>query len=402
MLGLFTRDFENLDESDLRDLIEARRVREHIQLDYKQEPYAHNHSDAVEMLADVTAMANAQGGYIVLGVEEDTSQPDGTPKGLIGIPNGDAEATWTQSLCISSIDEKIPGLRIRDIPLANGLSCVLIQVPNSPRKPHMVVHERHRSFRRRHGRDKSYMGMQEVRNMILSMNTYRASLANLLEERRHALRNMAAGKPWLLFMATPMYADTDKVDPLRADIKDYLMRTPGVPDTNYHGVFVGEPKPRLFGVEAGYPETRFRQPYTKLLRLFRNGHFEYCEDRSDDIREGWPQRPMPLYSYRASVTLLHFLDVAKHLMQLAEINEPIAITAHWENFSPSFLHSWKDTTSWPSEVFVWNEQHLSIELTVADLSSPGSSAGAIIDRLFNAFGHEHNSHFSGDGQFIRW
>ena len=39
MLGLFTRDFENLDEGDLRDLIEARKVREHIQLDYKQEPY---------------------------------------------------------------------------------------------------------------------------------------------------------------------------------------------------------------------------------------------------------------------------------------------------------------------------------------------------------------------------
>jgi len=91
------------------------------------------------MLADVTAMANAQGGYILIGVEEDTSQPDGTPKRLVGFQDGDAEAKWIDSLCVSSIDEKIPGLRVRDIPLVNGLSCVLIQIPNSPRKPHMVA-----------------------------------------------------------------------------------------------------------------------------------------------------------------------------------------------------------------------------------------------------------------------
>jgi predicted HTH transcriptional regulator len=114
------------------------------------------------MLADVTAMANAQGGYILIGVEEDTTQPDGTPKQLIGIENGDSEGTWIESVCLSSIDEKIAGLRVRDIVLSNGRSCVIIQVPNSIRKPHMVVHEKHRSFRIRHERAKSFMGMGGV------------------------------------------------------------------------------------------------------------------------------------------------------------------------------------------------------------------------------------------------
>jgi schlafen family protein len=368
MLGLFTRDFDKLDESDLSDLAEVRKVREHIQLDYKQQPYTHNHSDAVEMLADITAMANAQGGYILIGVEEDTSQPDGMPKRLTGVQDGDTETKWIQSLCISSIDEKIPGLRVRDIPLSNGLSCVIIQVPNSPRKPHMIVHEKHRSFRIRHGRDKAYMGMQEVRNMILSMNTYRASLANFIDERRSIFRSTAAGKPWLLFMVTPIYLDIDKVDPLRADIRDYLMKAPGVPDAAYKGLFVGEPRPTLFGIEAAYPDAGLRQPYWKLLRLFRNGHLEYLENRSDDAYEDWPRRPMRFESYRMAVTLLHFLDIASHIMQFAEINEPIAITAQWENFSPSYLHTWKNTTSVPADPPIWTDQSLPIELTVADLS----------------------------------
>jgi hypothetical protein len=400
MLGLFTRDFDKLDESDLSDLVDVRKMREHIQLDYKQQPYTHNHSDAVEMLADVTAMANAQGGYILIGVEEDKSQADGTPKRLIGFQDGDVEAKWIDSLCISAIDERIPGLRVRDIPLSNGLSCVLIRIPNSPRKPHMVIHEKHRSFRIRHGRDRSIMGMQEVRNMILSMNTYRTSLANFIDERKSVLRSTAAEKPWLLFMATPIYIDTDKVDPLRADIRDYLGKAPGVPDNDYNSLLVGTPKPTLFGVEAGYPETGFHQPYLRVLRLFRNGHLEYLEDRSDDTyATNWPRKPMRFESYRMAVTLLHFLHVASHVMQLAEINEPIAVVAQWENFNPSYLHKWKDTTKYPAEPPVWTEQSLPIEFTVADLSDPTGVARAIIGRLFNAFGYDDNTHFDSNGQF---
>lgn len=99
MHGLFSRPFDKLDENDVRDLVEVRKVREHAQLDYKQEPHSHNHDGAVELLADITAMANAQGGYLLIGVEEDKAEPDGTPKALVGVKDGDAEAKWIQSLC---------------------------------------------------------------------------------------------------------------------------------------------------------------------------------------------------------------------------------------------------------------------------------------------------------------
>jgi predicted HTH transcriptional regulator len=137
MQGTFFRPFDSLDTNDLLDLVETRRLREHMHLDYKRDPYDHNHASTVEMPADVTAMANAQGGYIQIGVEEDETEPDGTPRALIGIENGDAEAMWVQNVCLTSIDEKIPGPRVRDIVLPSGRSCVVIQVPNSVKKPHI-------------------------------------------------------------------------------------------------------------------------------------------------------------------------------------------------------------------------------------------------------------------------
>jgi len=394
MQGLFSRPFNSLDENDLRDLVDVHRVREHIHLDYKEESYAHGHTGAVKMLTDVTAMANAQGGYILIGVEEDRTEPDGTPKQMVGIENGDTEATWIQSVCLSSIDEKITGLRVRDILLTNGRSCVIIQVPNSIKKPHMIVHERHRSFRIRHGRMNSDMGMQEVRNMILSMNTYRTSLASFIEDRKQKLRDLAEEKPWLLLMTTPIYVDRDKIDPLRDDIRDLLRRTPGLPDRRCEGIHAGIPKPTLFGIEASHRDK-------KILRLFRNGHLEYCENHSAvDYR---PKEAIPIHSYQMTVTLLHFLEVARQIMQLGEVSEPLTITAHWENFNPSYLHPWEKKTI-PFHIkdrgiFLWRERRLSIEFTASELSDTNNLARSVIDRLFNAFGYDENPHFDADGNF---
>ncbi len=404
MLGLFSRSVDQLTEHDLRDLAEVRRVREHIQLDYKQEAYTHNHDGAVEMLADVTAMANAQGGYILIGVEEDQTSGDGTPLRVIGIRNADVETRWIQSVCLSSIDEKIPGLRVHDVSLATELACVVIQVPNSVRKPHMVVHERHRSFRLRHGRDKSFMGMQEVRNMILSMESYRETLSEFLRERVGALVDAARGEPWLMLMTTPIYIDTDKIDPLRSDIRSALSQARGIPDGRLGGIHVGTAKPRVFGIEAVNPDTSMPLPLRKVLRLFRNGHLKYWESYRDYIPEGWPQRPMRLNSYGMTVKLLHFLETARQIYALGEVTDPITVTVHCENFNPSYLYRWPgpNASIFPDELFLWREPKLNIDLTVTDLTDPQVPARAIIDRLFNAFEHEDNPHFAADGSFISW
>jgi predicted HTH transcriptional regulator len=72
MNTLFSRPFENIGEKDLNDLVEVKKVREYISLDYKLTAYQHNHNGAVNLLADITAMANSRGGYIIIGIEEES------------------------------------------------------------------------------------------------------------------------------------------------------------------------------------------------------------------------------------------------------------------------------------------------------------------------------------------
>ena len=54
---------------ELRQLVEDN-VAEDSHLDFKREGYSQTPSGTKELLKDITAFANADGGYIILGVEE--------------------------------------------------------------------------------------------------------------------------------------------------------------------------------------------------------------------------------------------------------------------------------------------------------------------------------------------
>ena len=115
------------------------------------------------------------------------------------------------------------------------------------------------------------------------------------------------------------------------------------------------------------------------------------------VPNGWPNVSMPIESYGTSVLLINFLEVAKRIFASSEINEPIAVTAHWQNCKPSYLQ-WGDI-DFPDEVFHWSEPSLTISLTVSDLDNPNAVAKDFVDRLFNAYRQEGNPHFDNAGNF---
>lgn len=395
MQGVFSKPLGELNEDDLRELVN-RKLREYAHLDYKREMYDHGWDGKKDLLGDITAMANARGGYILIGVEEDKNEPDGTPKKLVGISDGDQEARWIEDVCIDSIDEKIVGLRARGIQISNGRWCVVVQVPNSPRKPHMISHGSYRSFYRRHWRRNAQMDMPEVRSMIISMSQYQESLEEFLMDRKEAFQALPSEKPWLGLMATPIYVDREKVDPLREDIREILKAALSQGDKRAR--LRMEAKPRLFGVLV-----KQGQWDDRLIRLFRNGHLEYCEEYSDWGRRG-PKKALPIYSHLVTKRLLDFLSTAREIVTVAEVGEPIAITMYWHNIAVSYLHQWglqSRVRNWGG-IFLWSPNNMSIQVTVNELTRPDTPAQHLIERLFNAFGCENNPHFKEGETFVEW
>lgn len=186
---LTTQKFLELTEVSLRDFLSLK-IPEGIYLDYKEALTSSSDKDAKrEFLKDITAMANAAGGHLFIGVKEprdDLAIDDQ----LVGLANGDALAQNLERLASSSVEPRIPGLRIVSIPLINGKFCIAIHIPPSLSRPHMVNHAGHRSFYARHSESSFPMTTHEVREAVLTSasaeSRARQQINKRLEERRRA------------------------------------------------------------------------------------------------------------------------------------------------------------------------------------------------------------------------
>jgi hypothetical protein len=128
-------DFDNLAETDLTELFVSQ-VPEGLRIDYKRELYGNADADKREALKDVSAFANAFGGHLIIGIEEQNGLPTGIP-GVANI-NPDDVVLRLEQLVRTGVDPRIQGLRIRAVRLANGAYCFVLRIPRSWYPPHRV------------------------------------------------------------------------------------------------------------------------------------------------------------------------------------------------------------------------------------------------------------------------
>ena len=79
----FSKLAQDLTEADLVCLVDDR-TRENIGLEYTRDMYARKDPNAQrEMLRDISSIANAEGGALIIGMDEDGT---GTAKALVSVP----------------------------------------------------------------------------------------------------------------------------------------------------------------------------------------------------------------------------------------------------------------------------------------------------------------------------
>jgi nucleoside phosphorylase len=150
---------DSISEADLQRLIDSG-IGEGPNLEYKRATYGASDQDHSEFLADISAFANTDGGDLILGVEE----TDGRPAKLCGIQgNADVELLRLESIARAGLQPRIPGLRMRFVPLANGGNALLIRVPSSRVGPHRVTLKGRNRFWARQGSGKYEPDVGELR-----------------------------------------------------------------------------------------------------------------------------------------------------------------------------------------------------------------------------------------------
>ena len=167
-MSLMSVPIDSITEDDLLSLID-KQVAELRTIEYKRELPGRSDGEKREFLADVSSFANTTGGDLVYGMTES----GGMPQELPGFETSDIDGEISRlgSSIHAAIQPRILGVQHHPVQLENGKYALVIRVPRSFSRPHVVTYKNHWKFYARIPNGKYQMDVDEVRRaFVLSEN----------------------------------------------------------------------------------------------------------------------------------------------------------------------------------------------------------------------------------------
>jgi len=372
-VSFFGKPLSEIGEEDLETLVQEE-VRERQTLEFKRDSYARNDEGTREMLRDISAMGNAYGGDILLGVE---TVGDGVASGLVGVPDGEVEAQRIHSSSLSNIEERIGGLAVWPVPISNGNHVIVIRMPQSLRAPHMVTFKGLNQFWIRHDRQKSPMSVHEIREACLRVEMLTTRVTEFLERRLAGVPAFACGQSALTVSFTPLLVAREVVDTNNQQLREIIR------DWSLNDGFM--PFPCITGLEVRRIEGRW-------LRLDRNGHLDLWVDLTQDISRY--DTPDPFQLLAASMVGNYVVDLCalgKRVYEHCGIREPLNGKLDIWNIKGVSVRGRSRDQRFPGEPHTWSSEHLNLNpMEIDSLHDPENAARMILQRLAEAFGFDES------------
>ena len=236
---LFNRPVHEVEYSDIEALTSSGE-RESVSLDYKREIVGSD-GDKAELAKDISAMANSQGGYLVIGVDETEGRPVHPPCGTNVMLGRQKTEEWIEQTINANIAQRV-NTEIKSVPTPEKDKCiVVIHIPVSKRMPHMVIFRQDNRYYRRIFKRHQFQSLPaeeyEIREMFekgarlhnrvldflsaqgygdresdgFAMNRFTASLG-MSESNPPGQRKVIAAQSFVTFVAIPEIMEEDLLD----------------------------------------------------------------------------------------------------------------------------------------------------------------------------------------------
>ena len=191
------KNIEEITEVDLLNLINNE-VAESKSIDYKIQLFSTNREERKEFLADVSSFANSHGGHLIFGV----SEVNGVPNKIEGIEITDyeSEVLRIENLIRDGIKPRINGISIGQVKIQTGKSVIIIRIPQSFSKPHVVDYSGHWRFYSRTSSGKYPLDLIEVKSAFMLSENQAERIRNFRIDR---LGKIISGDTTLLMDNTP-------------------------------------------------------------------------------------------------------------------------------------------------------------------------------------------------------
>ena len=160
---MISKKLADIAAEDLHHLVENI-VQERKTLEYKAALPDNSDGDKKEFLADVSSLANTEGGDLVFGLKE----TGGVLQSDIGltIANSDTEIARLENIVRDGIFSRI-GLEMRAVDVGSGKKVIIVRTKASLDAPHRVIFKGHDKFYKRNSNGKYAMDVGELRSTFL-------------------------------------------------------------------------------------------------------------------------------------------------------------------------------------------------------------------------------------------
>lgn len=275
------------DKDDLQSLIDNK-VEESLYVEYKRQLNLDKPRDRKEIAKDVSAFANASGGIIIYGIEEEGTD-DSPPIPTSLNPINEPELEKLEDILLSSTAPRME-FTIHPIRVDGGY-CVVLEIPPSYSGPHMVTLGADNRYYKRRNYQAFPMSEEEIRTAYLRA----AQSLSTIRERyiRIRLTPPDDGRCWTQILAVPLYEHDLLINPSTFDTALFDKPIDGA--FNPTIIYRGRPRPGPYGLELFGPN---RKEYNYALRLTESGHLETV------MAYGFPGDPE---RYLPSLQILHEL-----------------------------------------------------------------------------------------------
>jgi hypothetical protein len=386
----FAKPLDDVRAEDLEALVAAG-AREGTGLEFKEAMYQRRDPGHVrELLRDVASIANAVGGVLLIGMREDG---DGTAIQLMPINDAEAEANRLITLCNTHIEERIPGLRAARVPIPGG-DVIVVRIPTSYRKPHMIKFEGLTDFWIRHDRQKSRMSIAEIRSAIMATEDLTMKVEQFIADRRHAVWSPPKAELTYALMATPLLLEDGRVDISNPRLRALLQAVPtyrAAGGANISSDYA-RIRPTLHGVRAAEEDTT-------TLEVFRTGHVEFILLDRFMVAEHPDGRRIKAWA--VAELIRNFVFFVEALRRLHGGGDVYLLTVSlWlcgglampERLIGRFGEGRTNTFTDGRDLML-DPIHCAID------ENPDHTTKRLLDRLWNAFGFDQCRFFDGDGRF---
>ncbi len=183
---MFTKEFDEITLADVQAVVDGG-LPEGRQLEFKRDRYEKTDSGRRELVADVSAMANAVGGYLLIGVDE----KNGVASEISGIVEPDPDSlilAVTQSI-LASTEPPLNDFRPRWLPMDGDRGVLILKIARSWSAPHRVTLGKSGHFYVRDESRKHQMSVDELRRAFLFASQVEERIRSFRMERLELIAN---------------------------------------------------------------------------------------------------------------------------------------------------------------------------------------------------------------------